>query len=260
MGLFGKKNKEPTIRYYMTSTTSEPEIENTSNLHEGTTIESLRREVSRYKQLYETERAKTTNLDPLYRELQELRDFKASSKNSEKSYHERVASLQGNHRDEINRLQGIIADLKSRVPDEPGLPSYSDLRNMYNKLVRTYNASKSNSQPMKEVGEITVHSACNNEELNRLLNEAKDADKRYLYHSPVSVNRYVKSLLEFLRMHALYDIDFLSCTNADLRFLYARKIMRKYEIQWHPKCRDKDIRMCMDETWKELHGYGRVHL
>lgn len=252
MGFFKKKDSTPTIRYYMTTTN---DSESESELQEDNTVESLRREAAKYKQLYEIEKAKNANLDSLYHELQELRDFKASSKNSEKSYHERVASLQGNHRAETELLYKQIEELKKRVPDDPSLPTYTQLREMYNKLVRAYNSLRNGSQSNEPEKEIVVHTTCNVEELNRLLSEAKDADKCYLFDNPDRVNRYIKALLDFLRMHALYDTDFLSCTNSDLRRYYAHKIMRKYEIEWHTKCRDKDIKMCMDETWKELHGY-----
>lgn len=285
MGLFGKKDKEPTIRYYTMTTTENADSQSVieqlkislakSNndykllyaqhqnlteaynelLHKKNGSNAIEVERDKYKQLYEQEKRKNANLDSVYRELQELRDFKASSKNSQQSYHDRVASLQGNHRDEINKLQGIIADLKSRVPDDPGLPSYQKLREMYNNLVREYNKLK-NTEPKKEVGEIVVRSTCNKEELNRLLSEAKDADKYYLFDNPDRVNQYIKSLLNFLRMHALYDTDFLSCTNSNLRCSYAHRVMHKYEIEWHTKCRDKDIRMCMDEAWRELHAIG----
>lgn len=262
MGLFGKKDKEPTIRYYTMTTTESADNQSVveqlktslakSNndykllyaqhqnlteaynelLHKKNSSHALEVERDKYKQLYEQEKRKNANLDSVYKELQELRDFKASSKNSQQSYHERIASLQGNHRAEISLLHKQIDELKKRVPDDPSLPTYQELRSMYNKLVRAYNELK--GRPVeKEIEERVIYVDSRNDFLERLTVKIRDElltmttlyDKLQFEQSREVREKYDKDLIEWVNAYTDNDSRFIACTNLKLREAYVVALM-----------------------------------
>jgi hypothetical protein len=225
----------------------------------------LQRELEHYKSECSKLNLKLTSIEE---ENKELREFKDNSKHQESNYRDRVASLQGTQKAEIDNLQKIISDLRKQLankskyePTEDGLPTYEELRAMYNKLVRTYNEiSKRPVVPEVKVVEKEVYIDPKQQELDesvivlsRLLSEYKTHSFEYVQqYYPEDFKQITDMAIKVLRLRMTTDKKFLGCTNQSMRKMYIESVTLEYGIR--PLFRKKtDLYEFANNVYKQIH-------